>query len=254
MSTTTQGYRLSAATGIHRGDRAYQQDQVQILQHHRVPGCLMGVLADGMGGKSGGRKAADQVILTAQQLFERFAPNREDTGEALKQLVLEAHLMIKLTAITSEEEPHSTVAAFIISPTRECDMVHAGDSRIYHFRGSTLVSRTIDHSYVQRLVDEGQIAEEDANDHPQSNLLTGCLGTHQDPPLAHKRIDQLELGDTILSCSDGLWHYFTAKELGAIVHTLGPREASEMLINKARQRANGGGDNISLALIRVDPL
>ena len=254
MSIAAQGYRLSAATGIHRGDRAYQQDQVQVLQHHRVPGCLMGVLADGMGGKSGGRKAADQVILTAQQLFERFAPNREDTGEALKQLVLEAHLMIKLTAITSEEEPHSTVAAFIISPSRECDMVHAGDSRIYHFRGSTLVSRTIDHSYVQRLVDEGQIAEEDANDHPQSNLLTGCLGTHQDPPLAHKRIDQLETGDTILSCSDGLWHYFTAKELGAIVHTLAPREASEMLINKARQRANGGGDNISLALIRVDSL
>jgi PPM family protein phosphatase len=254
MSIATQGYRLSAATGIHRGDRAYQQDQVQIIQHHRVPGCLMGVLADGMGGKSGGRKAADQVILTAQQLFERFAPNREDTGEALKQLVLEAHLMIKLTAITSEEEPHSTVAAFIISPSRECDMVHAGDSRIYHFRGSSLVSRTVDHSYVQRLVDEGQIAEEDANDHPQSNLLTGCLGTHQDPPLAHKRVEQLEVGDTVLSCSDGLWHYFTAKELGAIVHTLGPREASEMLINKARQRANGGGDNISLALIRVDTL
>jgi PPM family protein phosphatase len=254
MSIATQGYRLSAATGIHRGDRAYQQDQVQILQHHRVPGCLMAVLADGMGGKSGGRKAADQVILTAQQLFERFAPNREDTGEALKQLVLEAHLMIKLTAITSEEEPHSTVAAFIVSPNRECDMVHAGDSRIYHFRGSALVSRTVDHSYVQRLVDEGQIAEEDANDHPQSNLLTGCLGTHQDPPLAHRRIENLEIGDSILACSDGLWHYFTAKELGAIVHTLGPREASEMLVNKARQRANGGGDNISLALMRVDPL
>ena len=60
----------------------------------------MGVLADGMGGKSGGRKAADQVILTAQQLFERYAPTRDDPTEALKQLVLEAHLMIKLTAIT----------------------------------------------------------------------------------------------------------------------------------------------------------
>ncbi len=253
MSIATQGYKLSAATGIHRGDRAYQQDQVQILQHHRVPGCLMGVLADGMGGKSGGRKAADQVILTAQQLFERFAPSREDTGEALKQLVLEAHLMIKLTAITSEEEPHSTLAAFIINPNLECDVVHAGDSRVYHFRGSTLMSRTTDHSYVQRLVDEGQIAEEDANDHPQSNLLTGCLGTQQDPPLTHKRIEPLQVGDSILSCSDGLWHYFTAKEIGAIVHTLGPRSASEMLVSKARQRANGGGDNISLALVRVDP-
>ena len=57
-------------------------------------------------------------------------------AEVLKQLVLEAHLMIKLTAITSEEEPHSTVAAFLVSPSRDCDIVHAGDSRVYHFRGA----------------------------------------------------------------------------------------------------------------------
>jgi serine/threonine protein phosphatase PrpC len=243
MSTTSVGYRLVAATGIHKGDRAYQQDQVQILPHGRVPGCVMGVLADGMGGKSGGRKAADQVILTATQIFERYAPSRD-----------EAHLMIKLTAITSEEEPHSTVASFIISPTRECHVIHAGDSRVYHFRASEMVSRTIDHSYVQRLVAEGQITEEEANNHPQSNLLTGCLGTHQDPPLSIGHVDRLEVGDCVLACSDGLWHYFTPRELGAIVHALPPREASEMLVSKARQRARGGGDNLSLALVRVDPL
>ena len=239
---------------MHRGDRAYQQDQVDIVPHDRVPGCLLAVLADGMGGKSGGRKAADQVLLTARQLFERYAPNRDDPAEALRQLVLESHLMIKLTAITSEEEPHSTVAAFIVSPNRECDLIHAGDSRIYHFRGAEMVSRTIDHSYVQRLVDEGQITEEEANSHPQSNLLTGCLGTHQDPPLTHRRISDLEVGDALLACSDGLWHYFTPREIGAIIHALPPREASEMLVNKARQRARGGGDNLSLALVRVDPL
>lgn len=252
--STPSGYRLSAATGIHKGDRAYQQDQVEILPHHRVPGCALAVLADGMGGKSGGRKASDQVILTARQLFERYGPNQDDPTELLKQLVLEAHLMIKLTAITAEEEPHSTVTAFLIGPNRECDVIHAGDSRAYHFRGPDLVKRTIDHSFVQRLVDEGQIAEEDANTHPQSNLLTGCLGTHQDPPLTLHHIDRLEVGDSMLACSDGLWHYFTPKELGAIVHTLPPREASEMLVSKARQRARGGGDNLSLALIRVDAL
>ncbi|HKW83295.1 MAG TPA: protein phosphatase 2C domain-containing protein, partial [Burkholderiaceae bacterium] len=181
MSTASLAYRLSATTGMHRGDRAYQQDQVEIMPHDRVPGCLLAVLADGMGGKSGGRKAADQVLLTARQLFERHSPSRDDPAEALKQLVLESHLMIKLTAITSEEEPHSTVAAFLVGPNRECDIIHAGDSRVYHFRGAEMVSRTIDHSYVQRLVDEGQITEEEANSHPQSNLLTGCLGTHQDP-------------------------------------------------------------------------
>ena len=254
MSTATLGYRLNGTTGIHRGDRAYQQDQVEIISHDRVPGCLMAVLADGMGGKSGGRKAADQVLLTAQQLFERYAPTRDDPAEALKQLVLEAHLMIKLTAITSEEEPHSTVAAFIVGPTRACDVIHAGDSRVYHFRGPDLVSRTIDHSYVQRLVDEGQIAEDEANSHPQSNLLTGCLGTNADPPLTHRHIDQLEIGDAMLVCSDGLWHYFTPREIGAIVHALPAREASEMLVSKARQRARGGGDNLSLALVRLDTL
>jgi serine/threonine protein phosphatase PrpC len=207
-----------------------------------------------MGGKSGGRKAADQVILTAQQLFDRYVPSRDDSAEALKQLVLEAHLMIKLTAITSEEEPHSTVAAFIINPNRECNIIHAGDSRVYHFRGADMATRTVDHSFVQRLVDEGQITEEEANSHPQSNLLTGCLGTAQDPPLTADHINRLEIGDTVLACSDGLWHYFTPKELGAIVHALAPREASEMLVTKARQRARGGGDNLSLALIRVDPL
>jgi serine/threonine protein phosphatase PrpC len=254
MSTATLGYRLSATTGMHRGDRAYQQDQVEILPHDRVPGCLLAVLADGMGGKSGGRKAADQVLLTARQLFERYAPSRDDPAEALKQLVLESHLMIKLTAITSEEEPHSTVAAFLLGPNRECDMIHAGDSRIYHFRGAEMVSRTIDHSYVQRLVDEGQITEEEANSHPQSNLLTGCLGTNQEPPLTHRRINDLEVGDALIACSDGLWHYFTPREIGAILHALPPREASEMLVNKARQRARGGGDNLSLALVRIDPL
>jgi serine/threonine protein phosphatase PrpC len=67
---------MTASTGLHRGDRAYQQDQVEILMHERVQGCALAVLADGMGGKSGGRKAADQVLLTARQLFDRFVPGK----------------------------------------------------------------------------------------------------------------------------------------------------------------------------------
>ncbi len=247
-------FRFSGATGLHRGDRAYQQDQVEIISHPRTAGCLMGLVADGMGGKSGGRKAADQVLLTSRQIFERFAPAQDDGAELLRQLVVESHLMIKLTAITSEEEPHSTVAAFLISPNLRCDVVHAGDSRVYHFRGAEMVRRTTDHSYVQRLVDEGKLTEEAAQNHPQSNLLTGCLGTRADPPVSLWQIDALQMGDTLLACSDGLWHYFTPKEIGAIVHALPPREASEMLISKARQRARGGGDNLSLAMARVDPL
>jgi serine/threonine protein phosphatase PrpC len=251
MKSTALAFRISAATGLHRGDRAYQQDQVAVVVHGHVAGCAMAVVADGMGGKSGGRKAADQVMLTARQLFDRYVPSQEESANLLRQVIMESHLMIKLTAITAEEEPHSTLAAFIVNPGLDGDVAHAGDSRVYHFRGAEMLRRTIDHSFVQRLVDEGKLSEEEALTHPQSNLLTGCLGTHQDPPLTVTHIDRLEFGDSLLACSDGLWHYFTPRELGAIVHALPPREASEMLINKARQRARGGGDNLSLALLRV---
>ena len=71
-----KGYRLTASTGIHKGDRDYQQDQVALLNHPRVNGCVLAVLADGMGGRSGGRKASDQVMMTAKQLFERYSDRK----------------------------------------------------------------------------------------------------------------------------------------------------------------------------------
>ena len=250
----SKGYRLSASTGIHKGDRDYQHDQVRLLTHPRAPGCVLAVLADGMGGRSGGRKASDQVMLTAQQLFERYAPDTDDAAAALAQLVQEAHTVIKLTAISSEEEPHSTVAAFLINPGGDCHWVHAGDSRIYHFHGGVFVTRTKDHSYVQTLVDRGELTEDQAKSHPQSNILMGCLGTDNDPPLDTHFIPKLRPGDTLMACSDGIWHYFSNNELSKVLLERTPREACELLIDKARSRAHGGGDNLSLVIVRVEPL
>eukprot|EP01036_Dinobryon_divergens_P043158 gene43158-57420_t len=107
----SKGYRIQASTGIHRGDRDYQQDQVCLLNHPRHGGCMLAVLADGMGGRSGGRKASDQVMLTARQLFERYDPDTDDASALLRQIVEESHLVIKLTAVSAEQEPHSTIAA-----------------------------------------------------------------------------------------------------------------------------------------------
>jgi serine/threonine protein phosphatase PrpC len=212
------------------------------------------VVADGMGGRSGGRKASDQVMMTCKQLFERYSPVSDDTPSLLRQMVQESHLVIKLTAISAEQEPHSTIAAFIINPNGECHWVHAGDSRIYHFHGHQLVRRTMDHSYVQTLVDRGELTEEEANVHPQSNILMGCLGAEEDPPADVHSIAQLRPGDILMACSDGVWHYFSPDELGSVLASLSPREASEFLIEKARQRAHGGGDNLSLLIVKLEPL
>lgn len=249
-----KGYRLTASTGIHKGDRDYQQDQVALLKHPRINGCLLAVVADGMGGRSGGRKASDQVMMTAKQLFERYAPDTDDAADLLKQLAQEAHLVIKLTAISAEQEPHSTLAAFLINPGGDCHWIHAGDSRIYHYHGDRLVKRTLDHSYVQTLVNRGEITEEEAQVHPQSNILMGCLGTETDPPLQQHFIAQLRPGDTLMACSDGVWHYFKPAEMGSALSTLTAREATEFLIDKARSRAHGGGDNLSLVVVKLEPL
>ena len=249
-----KGYRITASTGIHKGDRDYQQDQVNLISHQRVAGCILGIVADGMGGRSGGRKASDQVMMTATQLFERYSPDSDDATTLLKQVISEAHIVIKLTAISTEQEPHSTLAAFLINPAGDCHWVHTGDSRIYHFHGSKLVYRTVDHSYVQTLVDKGQITDEEANVHPKSNILMGCLGTEDDPPVGHHYIAQLQPDDVLLACSDGVWHYFSPSEMGSALSMLSPREATEFLIQKARSRARGGGDNLSLAIVKLEPL
>lgn len=250
----SKGYRLTASTGIHKGDRDYQQDQVIFLTHQRASGCVLAVVADGMGGRSGGRKASNQIMLTARQLFERYAPDSDDAAATLMQLILEAHAIIQLTAISAQEEPHSTVAAFLINPAGDCHWAHAGDSRIYHYHRSRFIKRTMDHSYVQTLVNSGEITEEQASDHLQSHVLVGCLGTQNDPPVNVHCIPKLRTGDILLACSDGIWHYFNSAELGLILSTLTAREAAESLIDKARLRGRGGGDNLSLVVVKLEPL
>jgi serine/threonine protein phosphatase PrpC len=251
----TRSFRLAAATGLHQGDRPYQQDQVLFMSHPRAQGCVLGVVADGMGGRSGGRKASDQVLMTARQLFSRYKPGRDEPVAVLRQVLEDAHTVIKLTAISSEQEPHSTLAAFLMNPEGDCAWLHAGDSRIYHFHRGRLVKRTKDHSYVQVLVDRGEIDEEEANFHPQSNILLGCLGMKSSPPPIDVHfVPRMRPGDVLMACSDGLWHYFTPEEMGALLADQPPRVAVELLVAEARRRAMGGGDNISLAVLKLEAL
>lgn len=254
MLDTPLSYRIRAATAIHQGDRAYQQDQVCFLQHPRVKGCVMGVVADGMGGRSGGRKASDQVMLTAKQIFDRFDPVGDDPEASMAQIARESHLMIKLTAISAEEEPHSTVAGFALLPDRRACIVHVGDSRVYHLGKDGQKFRTKDHSYVQKLVDEGKLREEDAADHPKSNLLIGSLGSVTEPPVTTTLTEPLELGDVLMACSDGLWHYLALSEMVEVFQAKLPEEACTEVFEKARRRARGGGDNLSMAVLRLDAL
>ena len=213
----------------------------------------MAVIADGMGGMSGGALAAEQVIRSAKQAFDLFSPQTERVEKMLETIGRDAHTIIKLTGISSEKKPHSTMVILVMTPERSAIWAHVGDSRLYRFDGPNFVERTIDHSYVEALVRQGKMSRAEAKNHRLSNVLVNALGSHADfPEVTIQRRDGLKPGDSFLLCTDGLWHYFTDAELGAAIAMNAPRQASELLIGKSRERAAGSSaDNCTLAIVKL---
>lgn len=243
-------FTIETCTAQHIGDRQEQQDRVALFAHPTQKGTLLAVLADGMGGHTGGALAAEQVIQSAKQSFQTSPPAGVNIEDMLAAGINDAHDGIKLSRFTSEQDPHSTACAFILQPGR-ADWAHCGDSRIYHYRDGVKVSRTYDHSHVMNLVKMGYLTEEQAESHPQKNLLISCLGDNDAPKIDFGKTMPLVGGDCFLLCSDGLWAYFTDDEIGRVLNEFPVRQAAEILINSARDRAQGRGDNCTLAIVRL---
>ena len=79
-------------------------------------------------------------------------------------------------------------------------------------------------------------------------------GAEEAPPIAQHYIPKLQPNDVLMACSDGVWHYFSASEMGSALSMLSPREATEFLIQKACKRARGVGDNLSLVIVKLESL
>lgn len=249
-------YKIEAGTAQHIGDRSEQQDRVALYTAPKAPGYVMAVLADGMGGLSGGAMAAEQVLRTARQAFELFSPLTDAVPPMLEAIARDAHTLIKLSAYSSEKNPHSTMVVLVITPSREAYWAHVGDSRLYRFDGPNCAERTRDHSYVELLVMQGKLHPKDMAKHPMSNVLVSALGSHDsEPTISAGHHPALKPGDAFLLCSDGLWHYFSDAELGAALAMNAPRQAAELLIAKARERAtDANADNCSLAIVKLSPV
>lgn len=245
-------FQVNACVGQHIGDRQEQQDRVAIITSPRNPGAMLVIVADGMGGRTGGRLASDQVISTAENLFTDMTERDTSFRDILLHLAAEAHTVIRLTAISAEKEPHSTLCALIVRKGYAI-WAHAGDSRLYFFRNGRLVHRTEDHTYAEQLRLEGRDEDADLAASRYKNILVSALGINKKPKVVIGEEDNLRVGDVFLLASDGLWAYFPDEELAEILHTLSPRDASEKLISDARERAERRGDNLSLAIIKLEP-
>ena len=246
-------YKLEAGTAQHIGNRPQQNDRAALFTGARAPGYVLAVLSDGI---AGGATASEQVLHTAKQVFDEFKPGDNPTierlGDLLREIVRDTHTIIKMNGFTTKTEPYCTFVGLILTPQGQAVWAHVGDSRMYHFAEKLTQSRSGDAAYVEHLVSTDKLPLEAARNHRSSRLLVNVLGnSRKDPFVTVGFHEHCKAGDTFLLCSDGLWHFFTDAELCAVTTKNTPRQASEMLINKATERAQGKGGNCTMAIVKL---
>lgn len=162
------------------------------------------IVCDGMGGHAGGSTASRLGVQAIENTLE------EDEGDVPARMEGAIHVANDAIHSLAAERRElrgmgTTVAMLGIDHTqKQAHVAHVGDSRVYRLRGATFQRMTRDHTMVQRLVDEGIISEEEAEHHPQSNVISRSLGGHPVVDVEHgPEAYDLEEGDIYLLCSGG---------------------------------------------------
>jgi serine/threonine protein phosphatase PrpC len=203
-------------------------------------------VADGLGGHAHGELAAQMAIDMLGAAFagqpRLAAPPQflvETFGAIHRAIIAEARRR------ALPDNPRTVLAACVVQDGHAFS-AHVGDCRFYLMRQGRIVTRSRDHTVVQRLVDEGRIREEAASSHPYRNRLLQCLGGIETPPLEPAPPVRLAEGDLILLCSDGFWGPLSPRQM---MHALLARplaEAIPELVALAEQQAGFDCDNISV--------
>jgi len=203
-------------------------------------------VADGMGGHAAG-DVASKVVIAALEHLDDDAPSG-DLLQALRQAVFDGseHLREVIREAPHLEGMGTTLTAVLFAGGR-LGLCHVGDSRAYLMRDGEFSQITHDDTFVQSLVDEGRITEEEANSHPQRSLLLRALnGQDVEPDLSMR---DARVGDRYLLCSDGLSGVVTVETLAAAMRDPDAQATADRLIELALR--SGGPDNITCIVADV---
>jgi protein phosphatase len=219
-------------------------DDQQFLRKGRLA-----LVADGMGGYEGGLEASRLAVETLVTVYRDFGG--DDPQAALVEALQAAHEQIRQYSFAHPElrgMGTTCTAAAIVQDALY--YVHVGDTRLYLIRDGQITRVTRDHSYVGRLVESGMISPEEAETHPQRNILTAALGTNPDLIMdSPGQPEPLRSEDVLLICSDGLWGQVRDSEIRDAVEDKSTEQAGRELIELARER--GGPDNITVEILRL---
>ena len=207
-------------------------------------------MCDGMGGCLGGELAAQLAIDAVRRSLE--SQDFENGEQALQFAIEEANRVIVLRRQNPAFSSMGTTIVGALIDGDEISISHAGDSRAYLIRDGNIQQLTVDHTYVQDLVERGAITAEEALSHPQSHVLTRCLGAEPRLALDSQTLwlwdtQKGEKEDYLILCSDGLYSLVSDEEIANAVSNYSPQEVCVQLVELAKSR--GGFDNITLSVL-----
>ena len=233
--------------------RVRQENQDDYRAGELPGGAVWALVCDGMGGAKGGREASQGACNVIENFFqEQYAQCGAGQEEPfLKKALLYANRFVFQKAAHEEAlAGMGTTAVCALVRSGNVYLCHAGDSRAYLIRDGKLTQLTHDHSYVQELVDCGTITEEEAEHHPQKNIITKALGVgyRLEPEFTAAK---LKREDRLLLCTDGLTNMVPVEEMEQLLAQGTFYDLPDRLIEAAN--AHGGSDNITALLLAVEP-
>ena len=233
--------------------RVRQENQDDYRAGELPGGAVWALVCDGMGGAKGGREASQGACNVIENFFqEQYAQCGAGQEEPfLKKALLYANRFVFQKAAHEEAlAGMGTTAVCALVRSGNVYLCHAGDSRAYLIRDGKLTQLTHDHSYVQELVDCGTITEEEAEHHPQKNIITKALGVDYrlEPEFTAAK---LKREDRLLLCTDGLTNMVPVEEIEKLLAQGTFYDLPDRLIEAAN--AHGGSDNITALLLAVEP-
>ena len=234
--------RIGAKTDIGHY-RKINEDSFFIYRNERLVG---GMVADGMGGHNAGEVASKMAAeLIKSSIIEGFYPEMDyiELSEVVRRAFAEANEEIfRKSKVEANTTGMGTTAAAAFVFGGKLITANVGDSRVYLIKNGEIHQLTRDHSFVEELIEQGNLTPESAKLHPQKNYITRALGT-ENFVKTDILINEYD-GETVVICTDGLTNLVTDEQIVDIISEYEDyQEAAEALVNFANQK--GGPDNIT---------
>ncbi len=207
-------------------------------------------VADGMGGHAGGDVASALALQRLAEIDGEYG-SAVDAEFALQEAIVAANAVLTETVYEHPElTGMGTTLSALVRVGHSVALAHIGDSRVYRLRDDVLTQITVDHTFVQRLVDSGRITPEEAKTHPRRSVLMRVLGDVDAAPEVDLQVMDTRPGDRWMLCSDGLSGVVEHDDIEKILkNQVSPSDAANALVKESLD--HGAPDNVTVVVVDV---